>query len=171
MAQRPAKWRFTLMSEHHLTRRELLENDVRAAAAEYLETSADQIALTDSTTMGLGLLYAGLALRAGDELVTSTHDFYATHEALRVRAERDGCTLNRVELYSRPDETSIDEIVSNVELALTPKTRVLALTWVHSSTGVKLPVREIADVVAHANRDRRPRERILFCLDGVHGFG
>jgi len=158
-------------SRRYLTRRELLENDVRAAAAEYLETSADQIALTDSTTMGLGLLYAGLALRAGDELVTSTHDFYATHEALRVRAERDGCTLNKVELYARPDETSIDEVVSNVELALTPKTRVLALTWVHSSTGVKLPVREIADVVAHANRDRGPGERILFCLDGVHGFG
>ena len=88
-----------------------------------------------------------------------------------MRAERDGCTLNKVELYSRPDVTSIDEIVSNVELALTPKTRVLALTWVHSSTGVKLPVREIADVVAHANRDRGLRERILFCLDGVHGFG
>ena len=158
-------------ARRYLTRRETLENDVRAAAAAYLETSPEQIALTDSTTMGLGLLYAGVALRRGDELVTSTHDFYATHEALRVRAARDGCTLTKVELYSRPDETSIDEIVSNVELALGPATRLLALTWVHSSTGVKLPVPEIAEVVGHANRDRGPEERILFCLDGVHGFG
>ena len=29
-----------------------------------------------------------------------------------MRAERDGCTLNKVELYSRPDAASIDEIVS-----------------------------------------------------------
>ena len=84
---------------------------------------------------------------------------------------RRACTLTKIELYSRPDETSIDEIVSNVQFALSPRTRVLALTWVHSSTGVKLPVREIADVVAHANRDRSPDERVLFCLDGVHGFG
>jgi len=158
-------------SREYLTRRELLENDVRAAAATYLETSADQIALTDSTTMGLGLLYAGVALRKGQELVTSTHDFYATHEALRVRAERSGCTLTKVELYSRADEASVDEIVSNVQLALTPKTRLLALTWVHSSTGVKLPVREIAALVGTANRNRPPEDKILFCLDGVHGFG
>ena len=158
-------------AREYLTRRELLEDDVRAAAATYLETSADQIALTDSTTMGLGLLYAGVALRKGQELVTSTHDFYATHEALRVRAERSGCVLTKVELYSRADEATVDEIVSNVQLALTPRTRLLALTWVHSSTGVKLPVREIATLVGEANRDRSPEEKILFCLDGVHGFG
>lgn len=158
-------------AREYLTRRESLENDVRAAAAVYLETSADQIALTDSTTMGLGLVYAGVALRKGQELVTSTHDFYATHEALRVRAARSGCTLTKVELYSRADEATVDEIVSNVQLALTPKTRLLALTWVHSSTGVKLPVREIASIVRIANHDRAPEEKILFCLDGVHGFG
>jgi selenocysteine lyase/cysteine desulfurase len=32
-------------------------------------------------------------------------------------------------------------------------------------------VREIARVVAEKNRGRRSYERILFCLDGVHGFG
>jgi selenocysteine lyase/cysteine desulfurase len=153
------------------TQRELFEDDVRRAAAAYMETSPDQIALTDSTTMGLGLLYAGISLRRGQELVTSTHDFYATHEALRVRAERSGCTLTKQELYSRSDLASIDEIVSNVRFALSPRTRVLALTWVHSSTGVKLPVRAIADVVAEANRSRAPEDQILFCLDGVHGFG
>ena len=31
----------------------------------------DDIALTDSTTMGLGLLYSGLRLRPGDEVVTT----------------------------------------------------------------------------------------------------
>jgi selenocysteine lyase/cysteine desulfurase len=42
---------------------------------------------------------------------------------------------------------------------------------VHSSTGVKLPVREIARVVARKNASRDAHDRILFCLDGVHGFG
>jgi selenocysteine lyase/cysteine desulfurase len=36
---------------------------------------------------------------------------------------------------------------------------------------VKLPLRELATVVADANRGRRDDERILLCVDGVHGFG
>jgi selenocysteine lyase/cysteine desulfurase len=155
----------------YVDRHAKLEAEARTAAAAYLETAPDQIALTDSTTMGLGLLYGGITVRPGQELVTSEHDFYATHEALRVRAARTGATLAKIQLYSRPDTASADEIVSNVETGLTPKTRVLALTWVHSSTGVKLPVGDIARVVAAKNRNRRSGDRILFCLDGVHGVG
>jgi selenocysteine lyase/cysteine desulfurase len=62
-------------------------------------------------------------------------------------------------------------MVTAVSRALGPRTRCLAFTWVHSSTGVKLPLREIAAAVASANRGRRARERILLCVDGVHGFG
>jgi selenocysteine lyase/cysteine desulfurase len=158
-------------THEYVERHGTLEAESRAVAARYLRTAPDQIALADSTTMGLGLLYGGLAVKAGQELVTSEHDFYSTHESLRLSAARNGATVSKVQLYARPDVASVDEIVSNVEVALTPKTRVLALTWVHSSTGVKLPVLEIARVVAEKNRGRRSSERILFCLDGVHGFG
>src|SRR5918994_856018 len=61
---------------------------VRAAAAEYLDVASGEVALTDSTTMGLGLLYGGLRLRADQEVVTTEHDFYSTHEALRLRSDR-----------------------------------------------------------------------------------
>jgi selenocysteine lyase/cysteine desulfurase len=148
-----------------------LDAATRRKAARYLDTSADQVALTDSTTMGLGLLYAGVRLRHRQALVTSVHDFYATQEALRYRAERSGALLSEIQLYARPDRASVDEIVSNVKLGLGPQARVLALTWVHSSTGVKIPVREIAGVVAEANRNRDPHDRILFALDGVHALG
>jgi selenocysteine lyase/cysteine desulfurase len=159
-------------SPHEYVERHVeLEGRARAAAAAYLETEPDQIALTDSTTMGLGLLYGGIAVAPGQELVTSEHDFYATHEALRVRAGRTGAKLRKVRLYARPDRASAEEIVSGVASGITPRTRVLALTWVHSSTGVKLPVRAIAGLVAERNGGRSPAERILFCVDGVHGFG
>ena len=49
-------------------------------------------------------------------------------------------------------------------------TRLVAITWVHSSTGVRLPVREITDAIAEVNAERPDPERILVCLDGVHGF-
>ena len=139
-----------------------LEASVLRAAAAYLGANATDIALTDSTTMGLGLLYNGLDLRAGDEVLTSEHDFYATHEALRLGAARTGASVRRVALYDRPNRASADEIVSRLVAAVRPRTRVVALTWVHSSTGVKLPIRTIGAALG---------DRILLCVDGVHGFG
>jgi selenocysteine lyase/cysteine desulfurase len=148
-----------------------LEDAARAAAAAYLGAEPGQVALTDSTTMGLGLVYARLRLQSGDEVVTTEHDFYATHESLRLRQQLDGVTVRRIRLYDEPESASVDAIVTAVARALGARTRCLALTWVHSSSGVKLPLREIAEVVAGANRGRRQRERILVCVDGVHGFG
>ncbi|HYX87746.1 MAG TPA: aminotransferase class V-fold PLP-dependent enzyme [Gaiellaceae bacterium] len=149
----------------------LREALVLQAAARYTGGHAADIALTDSTTMGLALLYNGIHVRPGEELLTSTHDFFVTHDALRLRAERAGAKLKRVELYERGEAASADEIVRRIAAAVTPRTRVVALTWVHSSTGVKLPIRRIAAALARLNRGRGQAERILFCVDGVHGFG
>src|SRR5215213_9831297 len=154
-------------SPHEYVERHVeLEARARAAAAAYLETEPDQIALTDSTTMGLGLVYGGIAVAPGQELVTSEHDFYATHEALRVRAGRTGAKLRKIRLYSRPERASVDEIVSSIASALKPRTRVLALTWVHSSTGVKLPVRAIARLVAEP--DTPGELGVDFLVSGCH---
>ncbi|MET7832390.1 aminotransferase class V-fold PLP-dependent enzyme [Micromonospora sediminicola] len=144
---------------------ERLDAAVRDAAARHLDTRPDQIALTDSTTMGLGLVYSAIRLRPGEEVLTTEHDFYATHEALRLRADRDGVTVRRARLYRDPATTGVDEMVAGLAAALTPRTRVVALTWVHSGTGVKLPIRRLAEVV----RERSPEA--LLCVDGVHGFG
>ena len=129
----------------------------REASGRFLGAPASEVALTDSTTMGLGLLYARLALRPEDEVLTTEHDFYATHESLRL----SGARVRRIALYGDPRRASEDEIVSRVLRAVTGRTRVVALTWVHSSTGVRLPVRTIAQALP---------ERVLVCIDGVHGF-
>ena len=147
------------------------EDAVLRGAAAYTGGKPEELALTDSTTMGLGLFYGGLKLEPGDEILTSTHDFYSTHEALRLRALRSKARLRKITLYQRPESASRDEIVSAVRRALRPRTRVLALTWVHSSTGVKLPIEQLAKAVAEANRGRPPQSRVVFCVDGVHGFG
>jgi selenocysteine lyase/cysteine desulfurase len=135
-----------------------LTGAARSAAGRFLGVPAGEVALTDSTTMGLGLLYARLALRPQDEVLTTEHDFYATHEALRL----SGARVRRVRLYDDSRAASVDEIVTRLRRAVTSRTRVVALTWVHSSTGVKLPLREIGDALP---------DRLLVCVDGVHGLG
>jgi selenocysteine lyase/cysteine desulfurase len=143
----------------------------RNAAAEYLEADPSEIAFTDSTTMGLGLVYGGLRLRPGQEVLTTEHDFYSTHEALRLVADRHGATVRRVRLYDQPARASVDEIVGRLSAAVTPATRAVAVTWVHSSTGVKLPIAQIAAALADVNAGRGAADRVLLSVDGVHGLG
>ena len=52
--------------------------------------------------------------------------------------------------------------------ALDPGTRVVAITWVHSSTGVKIPVRALAQAVSDVNRSRGESERIF--VVGLNSF-
>src|SRR4029450_12987045 len=110
-----------------------------------------QLVFPPTPTDGLALLSGGLRLRAGQEVVTTTHDFYSTHEALRLRAERTGAAIRRITLYEDPAAVSSERLVAAVRRGLGPRTRVLALTWVHSGTGVKLPLAEICVAVAERN--------------------
>src|SRR5262245_10630561 len=117
----------------------IAEPAVRSAAARYLGADVDDVALTDSTTMGLGIVYGGLVLRENQEILTTTHDHIVTYLSLEHRAARSGTPIRKVALYDDPSRASIDEIASRLAKAITPATRVVAVTWVHSGTGVKLP--------------------------------
>lgn len=145
------------------------EDAVRNAAATYAGGTPDQYALTDSTTMGIASMYGGLDLSAGDEVLTTTHDFYSTEASLDLLARRTGATVKRVALYDDPAAATVDEMVARLVAGVGPRTRVVAVTWVHSSTGVRLPVREMSAALADAGR--ASGSRTLFCVDGVHGFG
>ncbi|HEX7050423.1 MAG TPA: aminotransferase class V-fold PLP-dependent enzyme [Longimicrobiales bacterium] len=146
------------------------EAAARAAAADYLGVDAADVALTDSTTMAIALVYNGMAVRAGQELLTTEHDYFVTHEALNYKAARSGAAVRRIRLYDDAASATAEEIVARVRQAIRPETRALAFTWVHSGTGLKLPSREIARVVAEANAGRGEADRLLYCLDGVHGL-
>jgi isopenicillin-N epimerase len=147
------------------------EAKVLRTAADYLGAHPTDIALTDSTTMGLGLLYGGLQLRNGQEILTTTHDHYSTETALRLRAGRTGATVRQVHLYQTLKTVSRDEIVESLRKGISPATRIVAVTWVHSSTGLKLPIHEMALTIQAINRSRDEQDRIIFCVDGVHALG
>ena len=144
---------------------------VQQAAARYVGGAPGEIALTDSTTQGLALIYNGLTLKPGDEILCTTHDHYVHHEAIRLAAEKSGAKTRRVSLYDDPANTPAEEMVARLRKGIGPYTRVVGITWVHSSTGVKIPVRALAQAVAEVNAGRGKDERILVVLDAVHGFG
>jgi len=147
------------------------EAAVLRAAAGYLGADPIEIALTDSTTMGLGLLYGGLALREGQEILTTTHDHYSTETSLRLRAERTGATVRRIPLYEELRTVSQERLIDALLRNIQPHTRIVAVTWVHSSTGLKLPIAEMAQAIQKLNASRAEQDGVIFCVDGVHALG
>jgi len=146
-------------------------DEVRRAAAEYLGGQPAEVALTRSTTEGLGLVYAGLRLRPGQEILTTTHDHYVHHECVRLAARRTGASMRKVALYDDASAATEDEAVTRLRRAIRPETRVVGVTWVHSSTGVKLPIRRLCEAIREASAARAAADRILVVVDGAHGFG
>jgi selenocysteine lyase/cysteine desulfurase len=138
---------------------------VQAAIAQYIGARPEDIALTRATTEGLALIYLGLPLRPGDEVVATTHDHYSHHESIRFATERTGATMRKIPLYEEASTATLDSLVSHLLAGIGPKTRVVGMTWVHSSTGMRLPVRELVQALKSKHPD------ILVVLDGVHGIG
>jgi selenocysteine lyase/cysteine desulfurase len=148
-----------------------LEEAARTAAAAYLGGRPDDVALTDSTTMGMGLLCAGLRLAPGQDVLTTEHDFFGTHDALTKLTVRTGAPVRKARLYDDPATANAGDVVTRLKSAIGPRTRLVVVTWVHSSTGVRLPVAEIAAMLRQVNASRAPADRALLFVDGVHGFG
>ena len=148
-----------------------LQRRVCEDIALYLGGRPEDIALTGNTTMGLALVYHGLALKPGDEILTTLHDHVVHHEAIRLATERNGASVRKIALFEEAATATVDDIVARVRSAIRPATRVLGVTWVHSATGIKLPIRCLADLVQEVNRGRAEADHLLLVVDGVHGLG
>ena len=147
------------------------EGQVREWAGRYLNAKPAQIALTGSTSEGLAMIYGGIKLRPDQEILTTEHEHYATQNVLDFRVARQGTQVRRIRLFERASQVSSDEVLGNIKRAIRPTTRVLGMTWVQSGSGVKLPIGEIGTLVEELNRNRDDNDRILYVVDGVHGFG
>jgi selenocysteine lyase/cysteine desulfurase len=146
-------------------------NEALEAAAQYLRTEPNLIALTESSTMGFGMIYSGLQLQPGDEVLISPYEHYSAHEALRFRSIRTPISIKTIDLYKNAEAFSADEALHSILSGISANTRVIALTWVHSGTGVKFPIQRVTQAVSQINEDRSPDKKILTIVDGVHGFG
>ncbi|NBF05864.1 aminotransferase class V-fold PLP-dependent enzyme [Pseudomonas sp. Fl5BN2] len=147
------------------------EAQVRDWAGRYLQAKPGQIALTGSTSEGLAMIYGGLHVRPDQEILTTEHEHYATEYSLNFRVAKQGTQVRKIKLFENPNRVSVDEVLGAIKRSIRPNTRVLGMTWVQSGSGVKLPIGEIGKLVAELNRNRDEKDRILYVVDGVHGFG
>lgn len=147
------------------------EENVRTWAGRYLQATPKQIALTGSTTEGLAMIYGGVHVRPDQEILTTAHEHYATHTILDLRKQRDGTRVRKIKLFENARDASEAQILTAIDRNIRPETRVLGMTWVHSGSGVKLPIGKIGALVDKHNQGRGDEQRIVYVVDGVHGFG
>lgn len=144
--------------------------EVAVALGQYGGGAADDIAFVPNTTIGLSIVYGGLKLRPDQELLLSDQDHAWHQQAARLAASRAGAKVRIGTLYENPAKVTEDEVAARLRNSITPQTRAVGVTWVQSSTGVKMPVRTCAQVVADANKGRKQEDRCLLVVDGVHGL-
>ncbi|MGY2367020.1 pyoverdine-tailoring periplasmic protein PvdN [Pseudomonas azotoformans] len=147
------------------------EGQVREWAGRYLKATPPQIALTGSTSEGLAMIYGGIKVRPDQEILTTVHEHYATEFSLDFRVRKEQTQVRKIRLFDNANRVSADEVLGNIQRNIRPNTRVLGMTWVQSGSGVKLPIGEIGKLVEEHNRNRDHKDRILYVVDGVHGFG
>ena len=133
----------------------------RAAVAAPLGVKTDEIALVRNTSEANNIINAGLSLSAGDEIVIWDQNHPTNHVAWAVRAERYGAVVRTVEVPAAP--ISVDQLIAPFEQAITDKTRVLTVTHVSNVSGIKLPIRELAQICQSRN--------IHFHVDGAQTWG
>ncbi len=144
--------------------------EVAVALGQYVGGAPDDIAFVPNTTIGLSIVYGGLRLRRDQELLLTDQDHAWHRQAAQLAADRVGAKVRIGTLYANSASVTEDEVASRLRNSITPQTRAVGITWVQSSTGVRMPVRACAQVVAEANKGRSPEDRCLLVVDGVHGL-
>ena len=140
--------------------KEILEQ-ARGKVAAQLGVSADEIALVRNTSEANNTINNGLSLNRGDEIVLWEQNHPTNNVAWEVRAARFGLALKRVAVPPNPNSSS--ELMDPFQKALTSRTKVLSVTHASNLSGIRLPVRELAEL-AH-------RRGIYFHVDGAQTWG
>ncbi|MDP0978042.1 hypothetical protein, partial [Klebsiella pneumoniae] len=77
---------------------------------------------------GLVMIYSGLRLNAGQEILTTEHEHYSTRNTLNFRVKREGTQVRKITLFKDPRHVSSDEVLGNIARNIRPNTRVLGMT-------------------------------------------
>jgi isopenicillin-N epimerase len=138
-----------------------LRERLREKIAGMLRVSSDEIAITRNTSEGTNTVVEGVDLKSGDEVIIYDHNHPSNNDSWKMRAKRQGFTVTVLPV--RVPAASKDELISQAEKAITPRTKVISVTHVTSTTGIMYPAREIAEVAR--------RRGIWMHLDGAQSFG
>jgi len=133
---------------------------VRRRIAREFGCDAEEIAITRNASESLETVQLGMALKAGDEVLTTTQDYPRMLTTWEQRARRDGIVLKKIHFPVPPP--SLDHLAGLIEAGVTPRTKVIHICHITNLTGQIFPVKKICQMA-------RARG-IEVVVDGAHAF-
>ncbi len=130
----------------------------RATLAAFLGADPGEIAFAVNATEAVNWVTASFRFQPGDEVLTSLSEHPSMNMPWSHQEARGGARLRWFELSHDPAET-----LRNLEDAITPQTRMIAISHVERHHGVRVPADEICALARAAG--------LLVFLDGAQSVG
>ncbi|HZM78910.1 MAG TPA: aminotransferase class V-fold PLP-dependent enzyme [Candidatus Limnocylindrales bacterium] len=134
-------------------------DDIRGQIAPGFGADPDELFISGNTTDGIGTVLAGLALNAGDEVLTTNHEHPAVNTPLAILRNRRGIVIKRVVLPVG-DNQRAEDYVALFEAAITSRTKVLLFSAPSFRIGTMLPIRMLGELAQ--------RHGLISVVDGAH---
>ncbi|MBI5825728.1 MAG: aminotransferase class V-fold PLP-dependent enzyme [Chloroflexi bacterium] len=131
----------------------------RQALGKYLGTSAENLVYAQNVTIALNIVARSLELGAGDEVLSTNHEYGALDRTWRFLSKERGFAY----INQPVDLTSHDDFVESFWRGVTPRTRVVFLSHITSPTATIFPIQKIIE--------RARTKGILTVIDGAHVAG
>lgn len=154
----------TMEREHRRVAREALSgystfDDLRKRIAPGFGCDYDELVISGNTTDGMCNVLAGLALREGDEILTTNHEHPGANAPMAILRDRRRVTIRRVQLPVGNGQHA-EDYVSLFERAVTSRTRVMVFSAPTYLTGTMLAIRMLAELAQ--------RHGLVTVVDGAH---
>jgi cysteine desulfurase / selenocysteine lyase len=129
-----------------------------ALIAQLIHAHPDEIALMENASAGWNMAFNGLQFRQGDEIITSELE-YASNVVALLNAQK----LYGIAIKMIPNDAQGNFPVSTLEAAITPKTKLVAVTHVGSTAGNVLPAAMIGEVAR--------KHQVAYLIDAAQSVG
>ena len=137
-----------------------IQAQAREAAARIYNATVDEVLVTRNTTEGLNIVLSGLDWNQGDEIIICDMEHGSVIAPAQLIGQRYGLAVKVVHLDMLD---SSEVILTKIESAFTPKTRMVFISHILYATGRRMPAEELRRVT----KDRG----ILLMLDGAQTGG
>lgn len=130
----------------------------RAKLARFIGTKPEQVAFFTTCATAISQVALGFPFQFGDEILVWDQEYPSNFHPWRVAADRSGAKL----VIAKSDSTLATPFETLVK-SVTPKTRVIAVSWVQFRSGAQTDLKALAAFA---------RERGIFtCIDVIQGLG
>src|ERR1700744_4632715 len=126
--------------------------------ARLINADREEVAIMENASFGWAAAFHGIDFKPGDEIITSEME-YVTNVIGFLNAEK----MQGVSVMAIPPDAQGNFSLAALEAAISPKTRLIAITHIPSGAGNILPVVEIGRI---ANR-----HHILYLVDACQTVG